>query len=197
MDLRNLSVTSLFPSSSLYYDIDKIKALREGSFEPEPRRLVWMKEKPASVVAMDTHIRKSFEIPAGGMMVFTLYQPPEKGDANVVLKKPKQRLFSRVLFTTIAESPQVSIMNRKNETMRMKSGEAYSIPHPVNNMVEFEFDNKRTLIIPARKGFRQQRMTKKVENRYILVFDYIYTDDIQQAVNELSGKDEKVEGTKF
>jgi hypothetical protein len=192
MDLRNLSVTSLFPSNSLYYDIDKIKALREGSFEPEPRRLVWIKEKPVSVVAMDTHIRKSFEIPAGGMMVFTLYQPPEKGGANVVLKKPKQRLFSRVLFTTIAESPQVSIMSRKNETMRMKSGEAYSVPHPVNNMVEFEFDNKRTLIIPARKGFRQQRMTKKVENRYILVFDYIYTDDIQQAVNELSGKDEKV-----
>jgi hypothetical protein len=194
MDLRNLSVTSLFPSNALYYDVDTIKGLREGSFEAEPRRLVWIKEKPASVTAMDTHIRKTFEIPSGGMMVFTLYQPPEKGDSNVVLKKPKQRLFSRVLVTTIAESPQVSIMNRKNETMKMKSAEAYSVPHPVNNMVEFEFDNKRTLIVPARKGFRQQRMTKKVENRYILVFDYIYTDDIKQAVSELSGKDEKVEG---
>jgi hypothetical protein len=194
MDLRNLSVTSLFPSKSMYYDVDNIKELKEGSFEAEPRKLVWIKEKPSSIVAMDTHLRKTFEIPDDGMMVFTLYQPPEKGDTNVVIKKPKQRLFSRVLFTTITESPQVSIMNRKNETMKMKSGEAYSVPHPVNNMVEFEFDNKRTLIIPARKGFRQQRMTKKVENRYILMFDYIYADDIKKAVSDISGKDENVEG---
>jgi len=178
----------------MYYDVDNIKELKEGSFEAEPRKLVWIKEKPSSIVAMDTHLRKTFEIPDDGMMVFTLYQPPEKGDTNVVIKKPKQRLFSRVLFTTITESPQVSIMNRKNETMKMKSGEAYSVPHPVNNMVEFEFDNKRTLIIPARKGFRQQRMTKKVENRYILMFDYIYADDIKKAVSDISGKDENVEG---
>ena len=194
MDLRNLSISSMLPTSTVFYDISKIKQLREGSFEPEPRRLVWIKEKPQLVNLLDKHLRKTFTIPDGGMMVFTLYQPPEKGDENVLIKKPKQKLFSRVILSTIAESPELRLMGKKRETMKMKSGEAYSIPYPVNNMTEIEFDNKRTVIIPPRKGFRQQKMTKRIENRYIMVFDYIYTDEIKQAVSELTGKDEEIRG---
>ena len=184
----------MFPTSTLFYDINKIKELHEGSIEPEPRRLVWIKEKPQLINLLDKHIRKTFTIPGEGRMVFTLYQPPEKGDSNIIISKPKQKLFNRVIVSTIAESPELYLMNRKRETMKMKSGEAYAIPYPVNGMTNIEFDNKRTLIIPARKGFRQQRMTKRVENRYIMVFDYIYTDEIKQAVSELTGKDEEVRG---
>ena len=196
MDLRNLSVSSMFPTSTLFYDIHKIKQLRVGSIEPEPRRLVWIKEKPQLIDLLDNHLRKTFTMPSEGKMVFTLYEPPEKGDHNVVIKKPKpkQKLFNRIIVSTISESPELCLMNKKKETMKMKSGEAYAIPYPVNGMAEIEFDNKRTLIIPARKGFRQQRTTKRVENRYIMVFDYIYTDEIKQAVSELTGKDEEIRG---
>lgn len=192
MDFRNLSVSSMLPTSTLFYDIEKIKKLREGSFEAEPRRLVWMNDKPQMIDLLDKHIRKTFTIPSDGRMIFTLYEPPEKGDNNIVIKKPKHRLFNRVIMSTISESPELCLMNKKNETMKMKSGEAYSIPYPVNSMIEIEFDNKRTLIIPARKGFRQQRLTKRVENRYVLVFDYVYTDEIKQAVSELTGKEEEI-----
>ena len=57
--------------------------------------------------------------------------------------------------------------------MKMKTNEAYNIPYPVNSMMTIEFDNSKTLIVPARKGFRQQRMTKRVENRYVMMFDYV------------------------
>ena len=194
MDFRNLSISNMFPSSTLFYDNDQVKKLRKGSFEPEPRRLVWMDTKPQMIELLDKHLRKTFDIPDGGKMVFSLYEPPEKGDSDIVIKKPKHKMFNRIIVSTIAESPELCFMDKKRETMKLKSGEAYSIPFPVNSMTEMTFDNKRTLIIPARKGFRQQKMTKKVENRYIMLFDYIYTDEVKQALSELTGKDEEIRG---
>ena len=97
--------------------------------------------------------------------------------------------MSRVLISTIGESPEIEFMGRKSEVLRMKANEAYNIPFPINGMSDITFDNSRTQIIPPRKGFRQQRLTKKVENRYILMFDYVFTDEITEAINELTGKE--------
>ena len=72
--------------------------------------------------------------------------------------------------------------------------EAYNISHPINAMMSFEFDNSKTLILPAKKGFRQRKFTKKVENRYIMMLDYVLKDEIKEAISELTGKDEELRG---
>ena len=95
-------------------------------------------------------------------------------------------------MSTIGESPTIELMGKKSEKMKMVNGEAYSISFPVNGMTEVTFDNKRSFVVPPRKGFRQQRMTKKIENRYILMFDYTYTDEITEAVKEVTGKEENL-----
>jgi hypothetical protein len=193
MDLRNMSVASLLPSTSVYLDITKIKSDLTGSIKPDEQRLVWLKDKPRTIELLDSCLRKSFNIPDKSKMVFSLYLPPDPKDKTLSIKKTPHKLISRVLISTIGESPEI-VLGHKTEKLKMKSGEAYNLPFPVNSMMNIVFDNSRTLIIPARKGFRQQKMTKKVENRYILMFDYVYTDEIKEAINELTGKDEELRG---
>ena len=193
MDLRNMSVSSMFPSVSLFFDINKIMEDRTGSIEPEPQRLVWLKDKSQHIDVLDKFIRSKFDIPLSSKMVFSLYLPPTGKDKSLFIKKSQHKLISRVFISTIAESPEI-VIGRKTEKMKMKTNEAYNIPYPVNSMMTIDFDNSRTLIIPARKGFRQQKMTKKIENRYIMMLDYVYTDDIKEAISELTGKDEELRG---
>ena len=192
MDFRNMSISSMFPSCSVYYDINKIKSLSENSIEPEPNKLVWFKDKPQIIDLIDKHMRKTFNVPEQSKLIFTMYKPPRPKDPEVVIKKCKHRLSHRIIMSTIRESPTVELMGKKSEKMKMTNGVAYSIPFPVNGMAEVTFDNKHNFVIPPRKGFRQQRMTKKIENRYILMFDYTYTDEITQAVKEVTGKEENL-----
>ena len=183
----------MFPSLSLYFDIDKIKGDISNSIKPEPGRRVWLKSKNSHIDALDKYMREKFQIPAESRMVFSLYLPPSGKDKTLFIKKSQHKLVSRVLVSTIAESPEI-VIGRKTEKMKMKQNEAYNIPYPASAMMTIEFDNSRTLIIPARKGFRQLKMTKKVENRYIMMMDYVYVDTIKEAINELTNKDEELRG---
>ena len=137
-------------------------------------------------MGMDESIRKAFDVPKEFKMVFRLYKPPEGSNPEPILSKPSRKMGQRVVISTIPESPSINLGHGKTQVFKMKAGEAYSIPYPINNMITVEFDNNRTLIIPARKGFRQQRRTKRVDKRYIMIFDYVYTDEIQKAVEELA-----------
>lgn len=184
MNFRNMMISDLFPSSAVYCDFEAIKKL-EGGLESPPGCLTWLSEAPGVVNGMDKSIRKAFDIQEDFKMVFRLYKPPGPDSTEPVLTKPPRRMAQRVVISTIAESPCVNLGKGNRQGFKMKAGEAYAIPHPINSMITLEFDNNRTLIIPARKGFRQQRRTKRVEKRYIMVFDYIYTDDIHKAVGEL------------
>lgn len=183
----------MLPSLSLYFDIDKIKGDISNSIKPEPGRLVWLKSKNSHIDALDKYIREKFQIPTESRMVFSLYLPPSGKDKTLFIKKSQHKLVSRVLVSTIAESPEI-VIGRKTEKMKMKQNEAYNIPYPASAMMTIEFDNSRTLVIPARKGFRQMKMTKKVENRYIMMMDYVYVDPIKEAINELTNKDEELRG---
>ena len=187
MDFRNTAISEMFPTSSIYYDLEALKKLDESEAVEAPQgRVSWLGSKPPVIEGMDKAIRKSFNIPEKFKMVFQLHKPPEYGLKEPILSKPSRKIAQRVVISTIAESPELNLGTGRKQVFKMKGGEAYAIPYPVNNMVTIEFDDKRTLIIPARKGFRQQRRTKRVEKRYIMVFDYIYTDDIQEAVEELA-----------
>lgn len=193
MDLRNISISSMIPSVSLFFDINKLKEDQTGSIKPEEDRLVWLKDKPSQIDNLDKFIRGKFNIPQNSRMVCSLYLPPENNKSTLFIDKTKHKLVSRVMISTIGESPEI-VLGRKTEKLRMKSNEAYNIPYPLNSLMTVEFNNSKTLIIPARKGFRQQKMTKKVENRYIILLDYVYTDEIKEAINELNGKDEELRG---
>lgn len=189
MDFRNMSVTGMLPSISLFFDIEKFKDT-SGSINPDADRYVWIaQDKPSHIVSLDKFLRAKFTIPEKSKMVFTLYTPPSTKDKHVYIKKSPHKLVSRVLISTIGESPEMEFMGRKTETLRMKANEAYNIPFPINGMTNITFDNSRSQIIPPRKGFRQQKLTKRVEKRYIMMFDYIFTDDITEAINELTGKE--------
>ena len=103
MDLRNMSVSSMFPSVSLFFDINKIMEDRTGSIQPEPQRLVWLKDKPRHIDVLDKFIRSKFEIPLSSKMVFSLYLPPTGKDKSLFIKKSQHKLISRVFISTLID----------------------------------------------------------------------------------------------
>ena len=186
MDFRNTMISDLFPCSSVYYDFDALQKLEATNAIESPEGCFsWLDDKPPLVASIDSSIRKTFSVPIESKMVFRLIKPPEFTKKEPVIPKPSRKVTQRVIISTIAESPVLDIGGGRTQIFKMKGGDAYSIPYPVNKMVSIQFDNKRTMVIPARKGFRQQKRTKRVEKRYIMLFDYIEVDDITDAVKEL------------
>jgi hypothetical protein len=187
MDFRNTMISDSFPCSSIYYNLDDLKTLNEDNAIESPVGCVtWIGDKPEVIDNLDNTIRTKFNVPENFKMVFRLYKPPQFGLSKPIISKPSKRMEQRIIVSTIHESPSISFgITGKSQLFKMKAGEAYSIPYPINNMISIEFDDKRTLIIPARKGHRQQKRTKRIEKRYVMIFDYVYTDDIQDAVEEL------------
>ena len=63
------------------------------------------------------------------------------------------------------------------EKMLMKPWEAYQSPPLVGGIMDYVFENKKHMNLEARKGFRSTRRSKKIEDRYILIFDYLVSDN--------------------
>ena len=87
------------------------------------------------------------------------------------LPKPNEKFTHRVVISSITESPSLC-MGPRSHKIQFKANEAYLLTKPFSTMIELSFDNSPRLVIPARKGFRERRITKKVDKRHIIVLDY-------------------------
>ena len=78
-----------------------------------------------------------------------------------------------MVISTIHETVDVTFGTAFPETLEMKKWVAYKTPDMVGGILQYKFKNDKRLIIPPKKGFRQVRKTKKLDERYIIVFDYL------------------------
>ena len=82
-----MSISSMLPSLSLFFDINKIKGDTTGSIQPDQDRLVWLKDKTQPIDMLDSFIRAKFNIPTQSKMVFSLYLPPSSKTKILNIKK--------------------------------------------------------------------------------------------------------------
>lgn len=175
----------------------------DSSIEANGRR-AWLKEnKPQVVNEIDNQLRKYFDIDAKNKLVFSLYKPPEEvngkfKEPELKVKDQNENILTRIIISTINEQVGLSFSGSQEENMLLKSWEAYQTPPLFGGLLEYTFPNKKNIVIEARKGFRTVKRSKKINERYILVFDYMITKkDLELLSNSLKNIDPSKSGDDF
>ena len=187
MSLKNLKIGDHLDSISVFLDIEEfMKDKKNSFFVANHNKRSWVgEEKSTYIDNMDSLFRSKLKIPSNYPLYVSVYYPPESHKSKPVeIKSSQLNISHRILISTIPESPTLTVKTIK-EIIKFKNNEGYIFPYPVTKMLNFEFNNNRTLIIPARKGFRQLKMTKNIEKRYIVQFDYIVKTEVNDALTEL------------
>ena len=167
--MNNIDISNIMPSSSVFFDFDKTE--KGGGIETKDK-LVWLDDdKPRDIVMLDKFLRSKFKLSFEQKCVYSLFLPPTGKDKTLNLPKPNEKFTHRVVISSITESPSLC-MGPRSHKIQFKANEAYLLTKPFSTMVELSFDNNPKLVIPARKGFREKRLIKKVNKRHIIVLDY-------------------------
>lgn len=154
-------------------------------------RRAWFKEPyPEIVGEIDKQLRDYFELAEDNRLVFSLYHPPKKVDGKyesktTTLNNSKDNILNRIIICTVPEQVEITFGKAHGEKMLMKPWEAYQSPPFVGAIMDYIFENKNHMHMEARKGFRSTRRSKKIEDRYILVFDYLVSNKDMEKLGDL------------
>lgn len=184
-----MDISKMIQSLYIYCDRQDLEKIK-GGVEVSKGKHVWFKDKelPQTLLDMSETFRDKMGIPSKCKLVVTVFTPSVD---EIKIDKSTHVLQNRIVLTTIRENPELQIMG-KSKPFYMKMNEAYNFLYPLTGFADLIFDNKNHYKLPPRKGFRTNRVIKKLENRYILLFDYIkakeidYTDENAAAIEEMN-----------
>ena len=198
---KGISVKDKMDSFHLSFETKELTEGVSNDFIDNPKTSIysngkraWFQDhKPDVIKQIDSQLRKRFDIGDNKVSV-CLYYPPER-DSNknfkekkLIIKDGNQNVLSRVIVSTIGETTNISYGKMSGESIELKSWVAYKSPPMIGGMLTYTFDNSSSVVIPAKKGFRQVRKSKKIDSRHVLVFDYmVSTNDMNQIAQVLSG----------
>ena len=158
------------------------------------KRAWFGKDKPQTLLQIDTQLRKKYNIPEDNKLICCVHYPPEKNQNNkyieksLKIKENKESIFHRFIISTIHEVCYTSFQTIEPEAIEMKSWVSYKTPDMIGGMLSYEFKNEKNLCIPPKKGHRQIRKIKNLENRHVLVFDYLVSKRQYQELGNLLKK---------
>jgi len=183
-----------FETKELLDSVDD-NVLNETSSVLGKERRAWFKDPLPSVVNdIDNQLREYFQINKDNRLIFSIYHPPKKIDGkyenkNTILTNSKENILNRVIICTVAEQVEITMGKSSGEKILMKPWEAYQGPPFVGSIMDYIFENKNHMHLEAKKGFRSTRRSKKIEDRHILVFDYLVSNnDMEKLGNLISPK---------
>lgn len=198
---KGISVKDKMDSFHLSFETKELTEGVSNDFIDNPKASVysngkraWFQDhKPDVIKQIDSQLRKRFDIGDNKVSV-CLYYPPER-DSNknfkekkLIIKDGNQNVFARVIVSTISETTNISYGKMSGESIELRPWVAYKSPPMIGGMLTYTFDNSSSVVIPAKKGFRQVRKSKKIDSRHVLVFDYmVSTNDMNQIAQALSG----------
>ena len=182
-----MDISKMIQSIYIYCNRQDLEKLKSG-VEVSKGKYVWFKDKelPQTLLDMSETFRDKMSIPTKYKLVVTVFTPSAD---EIKIDKSTRVLQNRIILSTIRENPELQIMD-KSKPFYMKMNEAYNFLHPLTGLAGLIFNNKNHYKLPPRKGFRSNRVIKKLENRYILLFDYIkdtnYTEENAAAIEEMN-----------
>lgn len=185
-----MDISKMIQSLYIYCDRQHLEKVK-GGVEVSKGKHVWFKDKelPHTLLDMSKTFRDKMSIPNECKLVVTVFTPSAD---EIKIDKSTRVLQNRIILSTIGENPELQIMD-KSKPFYMKMNQAYNFLYPLSGMADLSFDNKNHYKLPPRKGFRTNRVIKKIENRYILLFDYVkttketdYTEENAAAIEEMN-----------
>lgn len=191
--VRGISLKDKVETFHLSFTLDEFKKGMEGSHKGihANGKTLWMKDedRPETIRQMDHQIRKYFSLKEDNRSIVCCYHPPVRGgdgkflEKTLKIKENNPKVISRVIVSTTHDICDVSFGSSHPDTIEFKSWVATKIPDMVGGMLSYTFKNEKNITIPARKGFRQIRKTKNIDERYLIVFDYLVSE---REIEELS-----------
>ena len=186
-----------FNTEEFLEDIDNNVHSSSNSVLGKERRAWFKAPYPSIVTEIDKQLRNYFNINEDNKLIFSLYHPPKKIDGKFVeketiIKNQKDNIFNKIIISTVPEQVEITLGSSQGEKLNMTSWTAYQSPPLVGGMLDYIFENKRHMQMEAKKGFRSIRRSKKIDNRYILMFDYLVSEkDMDILGNILKMKPEQ------
>ena len=207
MRKQGISLKDKLETYHLSFDLEELKKSLDENADKFPESSVyssgkraWFKgDLPTSLAQMDRQLRKRFKIGDDNKVVTVLHYPPFTDDSNkpyeksLLIKENKPNVMSRFLISTTHEVCDVTIGSSQPDTLEFKSWVAIRTPEMIGGMLSYNFSNDKSLVIPAKKGFRQVRKSKKLDSRYIIVFDYLVSKNQLEEINRMLGNAKKEE----
>ena len=166
-------IAKAIPSSSVFIDVEKLTSDTTGTLEGPENRLVWLKEKPKDVEILDKFLRSKHKIPFEMKSIVTIHLPSKKKGTIDITKPSEKQIKLRVIISTISDNPILSLPTGAKFNLYMKPNEAYILKDMMPNFIGIQFDTQAKMTLPAKKGFRKRSIAKKLDQRHIIVIDYL------------------------
>lgn len=200
--ISNISIKNKFKTFSLSFDTKEFIESLSDNITSHPssniiskERRAWLKGNiPPVAEEIDQQLRNYFNIKHDNKLVFSVYSPPEEVGGKfknpyTTIADQNDNVLIRIFICTISEQTEISYGKSNGEKMLMRPWEAYQAPPIVGGMLNYKFENKNHMTLEAKKGFRSTRRSKRIKDRYILLFDYmVHKDDIEKLTSTLTDK---------
>jgi hypothetical protein len=198
MKRRGLSVRDKMDTLNLSFELKEFTESLHQNITNHPESTVyshgkraWFGEvRPEVINQIDRQLRKRYGID-DNRMIACVYYPPEKSDTgkyeekSLRIKENKENVLHRFMISTIHEVCDVSFGSAQSETFDMRPWVSYKVPDMIGGMLSYEFNNDKNLVIPAKKGFRQVRKVKSIDNRHIIVLDYLISERQYEELSQM------------
>ena len=208
MKRRGISVRDKMDTFNLSFDLkefaesisDNIINNPESNVYSHGKRAWFGDIKPSVINQIDRQLRKRYNI-TDNKLVTCVHYPPDKDDngkykeKKLIIKENKENVLHRFIISTIHEVCDVTFGMTHPETFDMKPWVSYKVPEMIGGMLVYEFKNDKNLVIPAKKGFRQVRKLKALDNRHIIVMDYMVSKKEFEELSRLLEKNTQTEET--
>ena len=204
MKRRGISVRDKMDTFNLSFDLKElVKRISDNIVEnPESNvyshgKRAWFGDtKPCIINQIDRQLRKRYNID-DNKLITCVYYPPEKDEngkmkeKNLTIKENNENVLHRFIISTIHEVCDVTFGMTHPETFDMRPWVSYKVPEMIGGMLCYDFKNDKNLVIPAKKGFRQVRKMKALDNRHIIVMDYMVSKKQFEELTQMLEKSQE------
>lgn len=157
--------------TELHECLHNLEDNNSGIFSHEKRAWFKNNNKPKMIKNIDEQLKIAFNINKKAESVICIYYPSTK-KKNLVIKDQNKNILNRVVISSINELANLSFAT-SSEQIEFKNWTAYLLPDLISSFLSLEFDNNKITKTLERKGYRSKKMKKDIDNRYIIVIDYI------------------------
>lgn len=175
--VAQMNIKDKIKDFSMLYNIEEIHDClhnlteqNSGVFSHDKRAWFPKNERPKLIKDIESQLRTAFRVNENTECVVCIYYPPTNKSNKLLIKDKNPNVLNRVIISTVNELATLEFQSASDQ-LYFKNFTAYALPEMTASCLSISFDNSKIIKLPARKGHRSKKITKNIDNRYIIVVD--------------------------